>query len=129
MALKTGTIIRVLRKHQLAYLVDPKGVPYVFPFTKILHYLAGNLPNLKLQSKVYFRQREGLIQSVIIPDRCQICLGRKGGVPGNENITTNKIYCDYCWAAKRRRLGKLKRARLAKQSNSQPKTQSTIQQP
>lgn len=29
-------------------------------------------------------------------DKCQFCLGAKGGVPGNENIVDGVIVCDYC---------------------------------
>ncbi len=29
-------------------------------------------------------------------DKCEFCLGAKGGVPGNENIIGGVIVCDYC---------------------------------
>jgi hypothetical protein len=29
-------------------------------------------------------------------DKCQVCNGEKGGVPGNENIVDGVIMCDYC---------------------------------
>ena len=29
-------------------------------------------------------------------DKCQFCLGAKGGVRGNENIIGGVIVCDYC---------------------------------
>lgn len=29
-------------------------------------------------------------------DNCEICLGSRGGVPGNENIVDGKTMCDYC---------------------------------
>jgi hypothetical protein len=32
------------------------------------------------------------------PDRCEICHGENGGVPGNENIVRGRIMCDYCHA-------------------------------
>ncbi len=37
----------------------------------------------------------------LLPDNCEVCHGRKGGVRGNENVITlidgNKmIMCDYC---------------------------------
>lgn len=31
-------------------------------------------------------------------DACQMCLGAKGGVPGNENRIGDVIMCDYCHA-------------------------------
>jgi hypothetical protein len=31
-------------------------------------------------------------------DACEICLGRNGGAPGNENIVDGVIMCDYCSA-------------------------------
>jgi hypothetical protein len=32
----------------------------------------------------------------VVRDACQMCLGAKGGVPGNENRIGNVIMCDYC---------------------------------
>ncbi|MHA2062901.1 MAG: hypothetical protein ACXABY_00805 [Candidatus Thorarchaeota archaeon] len=29
-------------------------------------------------------------------DKCEVCLGEKGGVPGNENVIDGKVLCDYC---------------------------------
>jgi hypothetical protein len=29
-------------------------------------------------------------------DKCQLCHGKQGGVPGNENIVDGVILCDYC---------------------------------
>lgn len=29
-------------------------------------------------------------------DKCQVCLGARGGVRGNENRIADKIMCDYC---------------------------------
>jgi hypothetical protein len=29
-------------------------------------------------------------------DACEICLGRNGGVPGNENRVNGVVMCDYC---------------------------------
>jgi hypothetical protein len=29
-------------------------------------------------------------------DKCQFCLGEKGGKPGNENMIDGVITCDYC---------------------------------
>ncbi len=31
-------------------------------------------------------------------DECQLCLGAKGGVPGNENVVRGLVMCDYCHA-------------------------------
>ena len=31
-------------------------------------------------------------------DKCEICGGAKGGVPGNENIVDGLVVCDYCHA-------------------------------
>lgn len=34
-------------------------------------------------------------------DKCQCCLGEKGGVPGNENVLADgTILCDYCTVEK-----------------------------
>jgi hypothetical protein len=33
-------------------------------------------------------------------DACEMCLGAKGGVPGNENIIGGVVMCDYCHADK-----------------------------
>lgn len=30
------------------------------------------------------------------PDNCQICLGAKGGMLGNENVIEGVVVCDYC---------------------------------
>lgn len=30
------------------------------------------------------------------PDKCQVCLGTKGGMLGNENIIESVVICDYC---------------------------------
>jgi hypothetical protein len=30
-------------------------------------------------------------------DACQICLGTRGGVPGNENVIDDVVVCDYCY--------------------------------
>ena len=32
----------------------------------------------------------------MLPDKCEICKGRKGGVRGNENVVHGKLMCDYC---------------------------------
>jgi hypothetical protein len=32
------------------------------------------------------------------PDKCEFCLGAKGGTPGNENRIGGKVVCDYCHA-------------------------------
>jgi hypothetical protein len=32
-------------------------------------------------------------------DACEICLGRNGGVPGNENVIDGVVMCDECSAA------------------------------
>jgi hypothetical protein len=29
-------------------------------------------------------------------DNCEVCLGRNGGVRGNENVVDNIVMCDYC---------------------------------
>lgn len=29
-------------------------------------------------------------------DGCQLCLGLRGGTPGNENIVNSIVMCDYC---------------------------------
>lgn len=34
-----------------------------------------------------------------IADSCEICLGTKGGMRGNENIVDGFIMCDYCHAS------------------------------
>jgi len=31
-------------------------------------------------------------------DACEICLGRNGGTPGNENIVDGVVMCDQCTA-------------------------------
>ena len=31
-------------------------------------------------------------------DKCEVCHGRNGGVPGNENIVDGVVMCDYCHA-------------------------------
>lgn len=31
-------------------------------------------------------------------DRCEVCHGMEGGIPGNENVVDGKIVCDYCHA-------------------------------
>jgi hypothetical protein len=33
-------------------------------------------------------------------DDCQVCGGRRGGVPGNENVVDGKLVCDYCEASR-----------------------------
>jgi hypothetical protein len=30
------------------------------------------------------------------PDDCQVCLGKRGGVKGNENIVDGVVMCDFC---------------------------------
>ena len=44
----------------------------------------------------------GLLQDELfrlgVRDRCQICHGNKGGVPGNENVVEGVVMCDYCSA-------------------------------
>lgn len=36
---------------------------------------------------------------MLLPDRCQICRGRNGGVRGNENVIDGVVMCDYCSVA------------------------------
>lgn len=31
-----------------------------------------------------------------LPDGCEVCLGAKGGVLGNENVIGGVVACDYC---------------------------------
>lgn len=31
-------------------------------------------------------------------DNCEVCLGEKGGVLGNENVIDDVVMCDYCSA-------------------------------
>lgn len=38
----------------------------------------------------------------LAPDKCSICHGSKGGVPGNENIVDGVVMCDYCHAERMR---------------------------
>lgn len=38
----------------------------------------------------------GVIERYLGPDDCEICLGAKGGVKGNENIIDGIKMCDYC---------------------------------
>lgn len=33
----------------------------------------------------------------VLRDNCEICLGHKGGVLGNENVVDGIILCDYCY--------------------------------
>lgn len=35
-------------------------------------------------------------ESVSSLDACEVCLGTRGGVPGNENNVDGTIMCDYC---------------------------------
>lgn len=35
-------------------------------------------------------------QQPLPKDRCEVCHGTRGGVPGNENIIDGKVMCDYC---------------------------------
>ena len=46
--------------------------------------------------------------SLGVRDKCQICHGNKGGVPGNENIENGVILCDYC-SAERMSFDKLRK--------------------
>ena len=32
----------------------------------------------------------------IAKNKCELCLGAKGGTPGNENIIGGHVVCDYC---------------------------------
>ena len=34
----------------------------------------------------------------LLPDRCEVCGGTRGGVRGNENIADDVRLCDYCHA-------------------------------
>jgi len=33
-----------------------------------------------------------------IPDECEKCHGKRGGVRGNENVIDGHVVCDYCSA-------------------------------
>ena len=37
-----------------------------------------------------------VFRSSRLRDGCQICLGARGGVPGNENHVAGRVMCDYC---------------------------------
>lgn len=41
-----------------------------------------------------------MVPTHAVRDNCVECKGRKGGVPGNENVIEGKVICDYCHAAK-----------------------------
>jgi hypothetical protein len=32
----------------------------------------------------------------MLPDKCTVCGGKRGGVRGNENIIDGEARCDYC---------------------------------
>lgn len=38
----------------------------------------------------------GLIYNLPGPDNCQVCLGARGGMPGNENVVDGVVMCDIC---------------------------------
>jgi hypothetical protein len=37
-----------------------------------------------------------LVPTYAVRDNCTRCQGRRGGVPGNENVIGGKAVCDYC---------------------------------
>jgi hypothetical protein len=37
-----------------------------------------------------------LVPTYAVLDNCERCKGRKGGVPGNENVVNGRVLCDYC---------------------------------
>lgn len=43
-----------------------------------------------------------LVPTYAVRDNCQECKGRRGGVPGNENVIGGLVLCDYCHAARMR---------------------------
>jgi len=51
-------------------------------------------------TKIILTKMEGesLLNSLsnLYPDNCEICMGKKGGTKGNENIIDGKTMCDYC---------------------------------
>lgn len=54
--------------------------------------LAGRLRSLKPGESAFVPKRA-------IRDNCSRCLGKRGGVPGNENIENGATVCDYCSVA------------------------------
>lgn len=32
----------------------------------------------------------------LLPDNCEVCHGKQGGVKGNENVMDGKVMCDFC---------------------------------
>lgn len=58
------------------------------------------LPDTVTSRVAEFRERQrNLLASLPAErDNCEICLGRNGGVPGNENIIDGVVQCDYCAA-------------------------------
>jgi ribosomal protein L37E len=53
---------------------------------------------VKLQSDKDKRidELEEILENYTLPDNCEVCHGRKGGVRGNENRIDGKVMCDYC---------------------------------
>ncbi len=39
-----------------------------------------------------------LLEPEFARDNCQVCLGDRGGILGNENIVNGILVCDYCHA-------------------------------
>jgi hypothetical protein len=45
------------------------------------------------------RDRRAFVRHwMTLSDNCEICLGAKGGVRGNENVIGGIVACDYCHA-------------------------------
>lgn len=43
---------------------------------------------------------KGIVERLwrLLPDKCEKCKGKRGGVRGNENVVGGVILCDYCSA-------------------------------
>lgn len=97
MAKEMKTLAQYLAEY-LAEGVDrlhKKGLPMDFSKDSLC-------PVIEKGIKAY-EATEGVTVSVVKTDKCEVCKGTKGGVPGNENIIGSVIMCDYCHAE---RMGK-----------------------
>ncbi len=76
-----------------------------------LEFFAINTGAVKLDGKFHFTP-EALMNFLMsfqcvtksnLRDKCEVCYGERGGVPGNENIIAGKIMCDFCSADRLRK--------------------------
>lgn len=64
--------------------------------TVLMTVKSDDLDHLSELNKTVEQVIHGRLREMFARDNCELCLGAKGGVRGNENVFEGIVVCDYC---------------------------------